>query len=107
MSSITVSVEIISDAETMEDVRASGVLQGQARFIERRDLAGDPTTWITLATAGVNLAAAVIKLLLERHAQKGVRKIKIGAVEIENPSKEDLELLARRLHAVTESDAAR
>jgi hypothetical protein len=102
-----VEVEILSDQETMADIRSSGILSVEARFIERRNLAGDATTWITLGTAAANLIAALIKLLTDRPGAKKIRKVRVGGVEIENPTKEDLELLAKRLAAAPESNAAR
>jgi hypothetical protein len=100
-------MEILSDQETMEEIRSSGILSADTRFIERRNLTGDAATWITLATSAANLIAAIIKLLTDRPGAKKIRKIRVGAVEIENPTKEDLELLANRLAAAPESNAAR
>ena len=77
-----IKVELITDQPTMEQMK--DLLGTSARVIERRDLSGDATTLITLATASVNLISTLLTLLSKRNS--GIKKIKVGGFEIENPS---------------------
>jgi hypothetical protein len=47
----------------------------------------------------VNLAVAIVTLLGKRVDGRSIRKIKIGGIELENPTREDLEVLRNRIAA--------
>ncbi len=64
---------------------------------ERKNLEGEVATWIVLATLGVQALPPVLdlikSLLLANREPCQVKKIKVGDIEIECPSPEDIQRL--------------
>lgn len=64
---------------------------------ERKNLDGADATWIIVATMTLQALPHILGFLSARRP-KLPTKIKVGEIEIENPSKEDIERL-RKLYA--------
>ena len=79
------------------------VSESDARFIERRNLDGDTATWVVIATLASQALPHLLAFLTdwrkEKRKENTVTRIKIGQIEIENPTPEDLEILRERLRS--------
>ena len=71
--------------------------ESEVRFIQRRNLDGDTATWIVLATLASQALPTLLTFLTNWRQQGSVKRIKIGDIEIENPTEKDLEILRERL----------
>jgi|KBSSwiStaDraftv2_1062776.scaffolds.fasta_scaffold1799267_2 hypothetical protein len=96
------TVVIDCDGEAVEELRTTVVAEHTPQFIERRNLSGDAATWIVVATLAVQSISPLLTFLAQWRGLTGVKRIKVGDIEIENPSAEDLELLRARMRAATE-----
>jgi hypothetical protein len=58
------------------------------QIAERKNLDGDTATWIVVATLGGQALPHILNFIKEYARDKKVKKIKIGDLEIENPTPE-------------------
>ena len=73
----------------------------------KRNLDGDAATWIVVATLGGQALPHVLSFLQSAVGGRRVKKVKWGDLEIENPSKEDLERFRAMLdQTIDKSDGA-
>jgi hypothetical protein len=78
------------------NLRAAFAADPRARFVERRNLSGADASWVVIATLAVNHIAQALPHLVQMSMRNRVKRIRVGDVEIENPTPEDLELLLLR-----------
>jgi hypothetical protein len=93
------TVVIDCDGEAVDELRTTLSAERPPQFIERRNLSGDAATWIVVATLAVQSISPLLTFLAQWRGLTRVKRIKIGDIEIENPSQEDLELLRARMRA--------
>jgi len=79
--------------------------ESDARYVQRRNLDGDAATWIVIATLASQAVPHVLKFLTDWRKDRKVGRIKIGDIEIENPTEEDLRMLRQRLGVKDDSNA--
>jgi len=72
------------------------VLNSQSQFVERKTLDGNTPTWIVIATLAVQSLPSIIELAKYYLPRGGIKKIKVGDVEIENPTEEQVDLLIKQ-----------
>jgi hypothetical protein len=101
-----VKVEIQCDDRAVAELRELLAPDDRPRFVERRSLSGDPATWVVLATLAASAIPQLLTLVLKWREQGQVRKIKVGDVEVENPTDADLEMLRQLIAARTKSGDA-
>jgi hypothetical protein len=100
---------VLSDSEAAEAVRASAAADpaGDAEVAEKRSLDGSIAEWVTLAT----VAGPTIRVVLDtifRFVELGrVKRFEYKDIVVENPQKEDLELLRERVAAEGRDESAR
>lgn len=95
METDTQKIEIHCDDQASQELKAAFPPGTEPRFIERRNITGDPATWTVIATLTVQALSTVIEFLIKWRELSRVRKIKVGTIEIENPSAEDIERLTK------------
>jgi len=69
----------------------------ESRLSGRRNLDGDAAAWIVVATIAGQALPHVLDFLKSCLSAKQVKKFKIGDIEIENPTPEDLEILRKEI----------
>ena len=99
MESDAVKVVIDCEGEGLDELRTALGAAQAPQFIERRNLSGDAATWIVVATLAVQSISPLLTFLAQWRGLTRVKRIKVGDIEIENPSEEDLELLRARMRA--------
>jgi hypothetical protein len=60
---------------------------------ERRNLDGATAAWIVVATLVTQALPALLNFLIKVLESNRVKKIKIGEIEVENPTAEEIRLL--------------
>lgn len=90
-------IEIACDDLAAQQLRNVVEPDSGPRFIERNNLSGDAATWIVIATLAAQAVPHLLDFLVKWRELNRVRRIKIGDIEIENPSSEDVERLRERL----------
>jgi hypothetical protein len=96
-----VKLVIDCDDQASQDLRAMLGPDDRPQFIERRNLSGDAAAWIVIATLAVRGLPHILDFLIKWRELSRVKRIKIGEIEIENPSSADLVQLRTRLAAPT------
>jgi len=99
MAPDALTVVIDCEGDGVDELRTALTREDKAQFIERRNLSGDVATWIVVATLAVQSISPLLTFLAQWRGLTRVKRIKIGDIEIENPSAEDLELLRARMRA--------
>jgi hypothetical protein len=99
MASDALTVVIDCEGDGVDELRTALTPEDKPQFIERRNLSGDVATWIVVATLAVQSISPLLTFLAQWRGLTRVKRIKIGDIEIENPSAEDLELLRARMRA--------
>ena len=98
MDPSTYTVVLQTDKETAAALQ--GVISkeagSQCHSTERKNLDGSTATWIVVATLLNQALPHVLDFLKTYLPKKGVVKIKVGDIEIENPTEKDLEMLRKR-----------
>jgi hypothetical protein len=100
---------VLSDSEAAEAVRAAAAadLESDAQVAEKRSLDGSVAEWVALAT----VAGPAIRVVLDtifRFVELGrVKSFKYKDIVIDNPQKEDLELLRERVATESRDESAR
>lgn len=90
-----ITIDAAKDVVEMIQKHIDDTGSGRAKVMSRRNLEGGPETWKIVADlVGVALppVLAFIKDLLAAKKKK-IKKIRVGDVEIENPSDKDIERL--------------
>jgi tRNA threonylcarbamoyladenosine modification (KEOPS) complex Pcc1 subunit len=68
----------------------------------RRALDGDVASWVMIATLGTTALRVTLNAIIKMIELQRVRSIKVGDVEVQNPSRADVErLLARAETAIS------
>jgi hypothetical protein len=78
------AVEVISN-------HASAQSGSQSRVTERKNLDGTPSTWIAIASLAAQAIPIVLAFVKDYAATKQIKKIKWGDLEIDNPTREDVQ----------------
>jgi hypothetical protein len=99
MAPDTLKVVIDCEGEAIDELRTALNAGHTAQFIERRNLSGDAATWIVVATLAVQSISPLLTFLAQWRGLTRVKRIKVGDIEIENPSEDDLALLRARMRA--------
>jgi hypothetical protein len=97
MDSGSIRLTIHCDERATEDLRSLLGPDTESQFIERRNLSGEAATWIVIATLVAQGLPHVLEFLIKWRELGRVKRIRIGDVEIENPSEDDLARLRARL----------
>ena len=79
----------------------------ESAITERKNFDGDLQGWIAIGNLTVSALTFVLAVVKEAVASKKVKKIRVGDIEIENPSAMDIELLHRSIEARTSSPTRR
>ena len=82
------------DAVSAEIAASPG---SDSRVTERKNLAGGGAEWIVVATLVVNTLPHIFGVLKDHVAANRVKRIKVGEIEIDNPTPEMVELLLRKV----------
>jgi hypothetical protein len=90
---MTETIIINATKEAAEAIRneINAQLDSQSHLTERKNLDGDPATWILIAKLAIQALPPVLGFVAAYLATKQVKKIKVGDLEIENPTPEDLQ----------------
>lgn len=99
MESDALTVVIDCEGDAVDELRTALTAEHKPQFIERRNLSGDAATWIVVATLAVQSISPLLTFLAQWRGLTRVKRIKVGDIEIENPSEDDLELLRARMRA--------
>ncbi len=108
---MTDNIRFEVDCDEPTQLRLRGVLapllvkEPDARYVKRRNLDGDAATWIVIATLASQALPHVLQFLTEWRKERSVKRIKVGDIEIDNPTEEDLQLLRQRYSGNDKSDA--
>ena len=102
MAETTQTIVFSGTKEAVESLREVIDAQpgSESQVTPRKNLDGDVAAWIMVANLAVKALPHVLKFLKDYLGIKGrqqVRRLKIGDLEIENPSAEDIERLSERL----------
>jgi hypothetical protein len=85
------------DRNIADDIAGSFMQVGaEVTSASKRNLDGTLETVIQLVDIAVTAGAAVVPLILPWTTRKNIRKIRVGDIEIENPSEEQVEELWER-----------
>jgi hypothetical protein len=68
------------------------------RSVRPQNLDGNTAAWVVIATLGAQVIPYFLTFLSDELKRHRVERVKIGDVEIEHPSQEDLRLLRQMLH---------
>jgi hypothetical protein len=92
-----IKIQMICGAQAASELKALNLLGPSGQFAERENLAGEATTWIAIATLAFNSLPRILDFIEKwRHVEE-VKRVKIGNIEIVNPSEEDMKALRSRL----------
>lgn len=68
----------------------------QSQITERKNFDGSTSEWIVFATLGVQALSYILDFTIRLIEIKKVSKIKVGDIEIENPTPNDIEFLQKK-----------
>jgi len=71
--------------------------ESDAQYLAKKSFDGDAATWIVIATLAAQALPHILKFLSDWRKEGSVTRIKIGDIEIENPSEKDLQILRQKL----------
>ena len=93
MSSTTETIVINGTKDVIEKVcdAINSQPRGETVVTERRNLDGNVADWILVASFAQAALPHVLGFIKEYLGMKQVRKIKVGDIEIENPTPEDID----------------
>ena len=93
MTNPTITIVINTTKEYAEVIRNEiDAQQGSQSYItERRNLDGDTAMWILIANLSIQALPHILAFLKDYLPGKRVTKIKVGDLEIENPTPADLQ----------------
>lgn len=66
---------------------------------EQKNFDGSVTEWVAIGNLTISALTFVLAVVKEVAASKKVKKIRVGDVEIENPSADDIEVLRSSIRA--------
>jgi hypothetical protein len=90
-------IQMICGSEAARELKQLNLLGASAQFAERENLAGDAATWVAISTLAFNSLPRFLDFIEKwRHVEE-VKRVKIGDIEIVNPSDEDMKALRSRL----------
>ncbi|GAA0765499.1 hypothetical protein LRH25_09145 [Ideonella azotifigens] len=69
----------------------------ESALTERKNFDGNSQTWLAIANVAVLALPHILGFIKDLVTRRQVKKIKIGDVEIENPSAEDIERLRKSI----------
>jgi hypothetical protein len=69
----------------------------ETRSAERRNLDADVAAWIVISNLAAQAVPHILTFLQQFLDRRGVKRIKIDDIEIENPTRADVERLLARL----------
>ncbi|OUM00790.1 hypothetical protein [Variovorax sp. JS1663] len=65
--------------------------------MKRSNLTGQEATWIVAATLAVQALPTVLNFVIKCIELGRVKRIKVGEIEIENPTRDDIERLREKI----------
>jgi hypothetical protein len=83
-----------------------GDLAPEVAVSSRRALDGDLASWMMIATLGVSALKVTLNATIKMAELRRVRSIKVGDVEVENPSRADVEKLLSLVGTATPAATA-
>ena len=91
------SIIIEVSEETVSDIRSEvgNIPNSTCNVLERRNLDGSPATWMAITTLSLQALPQIISFIASLRKPKLPTKIKVGNIEIENPTEEDVERLRK------------
>lgn len=91
------TIVVNAGREAVEALRGEIDMQpgAQSRVTERKNLAGGEPEWLLIATVAGNVLPHVLGFLKDYLTTKRVKRIKVGDVEVENPTPEIIDQLLR------------
>lgn len=96
-------VLVLEDSEAAEEIRGA-LPEGEAHVGEQRALDGGAAEWVVFATMAAPVVKTVLDMLLRYVERDRVKSLKYGELEIENPSKEDVQRILDRALSSKASD---
>ncbi|HEX6282393.1 MAG TPA: hypothetical protein VFZ67_09220 [Nitrososphaera sp.] len=93
----TKSIIIEGSKEIISDIRSeiNTMPDAMCKVSERRNLDGSAAVWIAIATLSVQALPHILSFITSRGRPKLPTRIKVGDIEIENPTEEDLDRLRK------------
>ncbi|MGB7661619.1 MAG: hypothetical protein WBL67_02700 [Nitrososphaeraceae archaeon] len=93
----TRSIFIEGSKETVTDIRSEieTIPNAVCKVSERRNLDGSPATWMAIATLSLQALPSILNFIASHRRPKLPTRIKVGDIEIENPTEEDVERLRK------------
>ena len=97
MPKATETIVVSGTKDVIDAIRAAMDAQpgSQTSVTSRRNLDGNTAAWIVVASLAVQALPTVLAFVKDSLASKKVKKIKVGDVEIENPTPEQVESLLK------------
>jgi len=88
--------------QAMEAIRKTIDAQrgGESVLTERKDIDGDTAAWILVANLTAQAIPHVLSFIKAYVAMRHVKKIKVGDLQIENPTEQDLEIFRKRIRSI-------
>ena len=101
MTNKTETIVISGAKEAVEAIRneIDAQLGSQSELTERKNLDGNTAAWIVIANLAAQALPIILGFVKDYIATKQVKKIKVGDVEIENPTPDDIERLRAMIDA--------
>jgi hypothetical protein len=97
------SLVVSADQEPAEQLKQMlNQAEVSPRIVVRRNLDGDAATWIVMATLSAQMLPSLLTFLETIVGGRRVKKIKLGDLEIENPSSQDLKEFRRMMRRLSE-----
>lgn len=93
MTNTTETIIINGTKEAAEAIRNEIDAQpgSESQLTERKNLDGSAAAWIVIANLAAQALPHILGFVKDYLATKQVKKIKVGDLEIENPTTEDVE----------------
>jgi hypothetical protein len=92
------TIIISGTKETIEAIQKQIEQQPQSnsRLSQSSNLDGDVAAWVVIATLSAQVLPAILSFIKDMVSIKSIKKIKIGDVEIENPTPEMVDKLLKK-----------
>jgi hypothetical protein len=89
----TIVINCSKDASDAIRAEIDSMSDTRSQLAGRRNLDGNTAAWIVIATLAVQTLPHILGYIAKFLESKQVKKIKVGDIEIENPTPKDLERL--------------
>jgi hypothetical protein len=103
MNQLTLALECDSGASSELSIELEAASNNPVISAEKKHLDGSPATTLQIVQIAISTIAAIAPIVAAFIANRSVKKIKLGAIEIENPTKEQWETLWKQHLAAEQS----